>query len=48
MQTDAECLKALTEVIKQVHEKEIVPGCCDKDKDYEVKQSFLDFRPLKL
>ena len=38
----------MTKIIKEVHEEKNTIGCCDKNKDYEVKQSFIDFRPLKV
>ena len=38
----------MTEIIRKVHYDKNVTGCCDKNKDYEVKQSFIDFRPLKV
>jgi len=47
MQTDAECLLTLTKTIKKVHEEKNVQGWCGTNKSYEVKQSFVDFRPLK-
>ena len=38
----------MTKIIKEVHQEKNVTGCFDKNKDYEVKQSFIDFRTLKV
>jgi len=38
----------LTETIKKVHEEKNVQGWCGKNKSYEVKQSFVDLRPVKV
>ena len=36
-----------SKIIKKAHEEEKEIGCCEKIKDYEVRQSFVDFGDLK-
>ena len=36
-----------SKIIKKAHEDEKEIGCCEKIKDYEVRQSFVDFGDLK-
>ena len=47
MQTKTEVRQNFSEIIKKAHEDQKEIGCCEKIKDYEVRQSFFDFRELK-
>ena len=44
---DLEKNEKYSKIIKKAHEEEKEIGCCEKIKDYEVRQSFVDFGDLK-
>ena len=40
-------MEKMIQIIKKAHENRKKIGCCEKNNNYEIHQSFFDFRHLK-